>query len=80
MHVRALEFYCGIGLNFTWFDADSSPVLIGSKGGLHRALKFSDVEATVVRAFDWDQMSCRVYNANYNLNSSSIVRKVRIHL
>ncbi|KAH8120734.1 S-adenosyl-L-methionine-dependent methyltransferase [Phellopilus nigrolimitatus] len=78
MHVRALEFYCGIGLNFPWFDADSSPVLIGSKGGLHRALKLSDVEATVVRAFDWDQMSCRVYNANYNLNSSSIVRKTDI--
>ncbi|TDL15844.1 S-adenosyl-L-methionine-dependent methyltransferase [Rickenella mellea] len=34
-------------------------------GGLHLALKRSSVVATVVRAFDWDQTACRVYEANY---------------
>ena len=35
------------------------------EGGLHRALQISNVNATVVRAFDWDQTSCRVYEANH---------------
>ncbi|KAH9836755.1 S-adenosyl-L-methionine-dependent methyltransferase [Rhodofomes roseus] len=34
-------------------------------GGLHRALTESRVDGQVVRAFDWDQSSCRVYAANY---------------
>lgn len=36
-------------------------------GGLHRGLNASTVLATVVRAFDWDQMSCQVYNVNYGV-------------
>lgn len=42
-------------------------------GGLHRALQVSDIDAQVVRAFDWDQLACRVYDANYG---DGIVKKV----
>ncbi|KLO06314.1 S-adenosyl-L-methionine-dependent methyltransferase [Schizopora paradoxa] len=34
-------------------------------GGLHRALQKSNVDATVIRAFDWDQTACRVYEENH---------------
>ncbi|KAM5542214.1 hypothetical protein V8D89_004087 [Ganoderma adspersum] len=44
-------------------------------GGLHCALSRSNVEGTVVRAFDWDQAACRVYSANHGLD---VVRKVDI--
>ncbi|PIL29903.1 DNA methyltransferase [Ganoderma sinense ZZ0214-1] len=37
-------------------------------GGLHCALSRSNVEGTVVRAFDWDQAACRVYSANHGLD------------
>ncbi|EJD04475.1 S-adenosyl-L-methionine-dependent methyltransferase [Fomitiporia mediterranea MF3/22] len=47
----------------------------GIGGGLHRALELSNVDASVVRAYDWDQTSCRVYEANYG---PGIVRKVDI--
>ncbi|KAI5119794.1 hypothetical protein M0805_006591 [Coniferiporia weirii] len=44
-------------------------------GGLHRALKLSNIDATVVRAFDWDQTSCLVYDAVYGPGT---VRKIDI--
>ncbi|KAI1784689.1 S-adenosyl-L-methionine-dependent methyltransferase [Ganoderma leucocontextum] len=44
-------------------------------GGLHCALSRSNVQGTVVRAFDWDQAACRVYSANQGLG---VVRKVDI--
>ena len=44
-------------------------------GGLHYALSRSNVEGTVVRAFDWDQAACRVYAANHGLG---VVRKVAV--
>ncbi|KAF7321963.1 Dna methyltransferase [Mycena kentingensis (nom. inval.)] len=34
-------------------------------GGLHLALKRSEADATVVRAFDWDLAACEVYEANF---------------
>ena len=40
---------------------------------MHCALERSNVDAQVVRAFDWDQLACRVYDANYG---KGIVRKV----
>lgn len=42
-------------------------------GGLHRAFQESKVDGSVVRAFDWDQCACRVYEANYG---AGIVQKV----
>ncbi|ESK88473.1 dna methyltransferase [Moniliophthora roreri MCA 2997] len=44
-------------------------------GGLHLALKTSKVEATVCRAFDWDQNACKVYEANHG---SGLVEKIDI--
>ncbi|KAK2462115.1 hypothetical protein APHAL10511_006578 [Amanita phalloides] len=44
-------------------------------GGLHLALKRSNVNATVVQAFDWDQLACQVYLLNHGPN---IVSKVDI--
>ncbi|KAI0696481.1 S-adenosyl-L-methionine-dependent methyltransferase [Cerioporus squamosus] len=44
-------------------------------GGLHRALAQSNVQGSVVRAFDWDQSACRVYTANYG---QRVVQKVDI--
>jgi hypothetical protein len=35
-------------------------------GGLHRGLLRSSQEATVIRAFDWDQNARCVYAANYD--------------
>ncbi|KAJ3500737.1 hypothetical protein NLJ89_g9659 [Agrocybe chaxingu] len=43
-------------------------------GGLHIALSRSDVDAQVIRAFDWDQTACQVYEANHG----DIVQKVDI--
>ncbi|GJE94260.1 DNA methyltransferase [Phanerochaete sordida] len=34
-------------------------------GGLHQALRRSRADGTVVRAYDWDQAACQVYQANY---------------
>lgn len=34
-------------------------------GGLHMALKRSSANATVVQAFDWDQLACQVYSLNH---------------
>ena len=34
-------------------------------GGLHRALKTSDIPGTIVRSYDWDQTACQVYQANH---------------
>ncbi|KAH9036647.1 S-adenosyl-L-methionine-dependent methyltransferase [Lactarius pseudohatsudake] len=47
-------------------------------GGLHTALTRSAVsdDATVVRAFDWDQSACAVYAANHG---PGIVRRVDIN-
>ncbi|RPD59364.1 S-adenosyl-L-methionine-dependent methyltransferase [Lentinus tigrinus ALCF2SS1-7] len=44
-------------------------------GGLHRALAQSNVQGSVVRAFDWDQSAYRVYTANYG---QRVVHKVDI--
>ncbi|KAF8624860.1 hypothetical protein AX15_005739 [Amanita polypyramis BW_CC] len=44
-------------------------------GGLHLALTRSNADATVVQAFDWDQMACQVYSLNHGPN---IVSKVDI--
>ncbi|KAK7041450.1 hypothetical protein VNI00_009316 [Paramarasmius palmivorus] len=44
-------------------------------GGLHLALETSKVEATVCRAFDWDQNACKVYEANYG---SGLAQRVDI--
>ena len=54
-------------------EQDSDAVLPVFTGGLHCALSRSNVEGTVVRAFDWDQAACRVYAANHGLG---VVRKV----
>ncbi|PFH50717.1 hypothetical protein AMATHDRAFT_192665 [Amanita thiersii Skay4041] len=42
-------------------------------GGLHLALKRSNVNSTVVRAFDWDQTACNVYESNFGQNTVSKV-------
>ncbi|KAI0321904.1 S-adenosyl-L-methionine-dependent methyltransferase [Amylostereum chailletii] len=44
-------------------------------GGLHFALARSNVQVTVVGAFDWDQIACQVYAANHGHN---IAHKVDI--
>ncbi|KAJ7836338.1 S-adenosyl-L-methionine-dependent methyltransferase [Mycena olivaceomarginata] len=44
-------------------------------GGLHLALSRSDVSVSVTNAFDWDQIACDVYSANYG---RGIARKVDI--
>ena len=71
--LRALEFYSGIGecpsLPQTPLRADRR----SSLGGLHLALAQSNVDGSVVRAFDWDQAACRVYAANHG---PDVVRKV----
>ena len=45
-------------------------------GGLHYALSRSSVRnnATVVRAFDWDQLACAVYTANHGPGIAHSVR------
>ena len=63
MTIRALEFYSGIGQLRICYALET--VWLIFPGGLHRALQVSDVDCAVVRAFDWDQTSCRVYEANY---------------
>jgi hypothetical protein len=35
-------------------------------GGLHQALLRTSVDATVVRAFDWDQNACQVYSHQHS--------------
>ncbi|KAJ7760338.1 S-adenosyl-L-methionine-dependent methyltransferase [Mycena olivaceomarginata] len=42
-------------------------------GGLHLALSRSDVSVSVTNAFDWDQIACDVYSANYG---RGVARKV----
>jgi site-specific DNA-cytosine methylase len=37
-------------------------------GGLHLALKRSNLEGSIIRAFDWDQTACQVYTANLGPN------------
>ncbi|KAJ7585783.1 S-adenosyl-L-methionine-dependent methyltransferase [Mycena floridula] len=44
-------------------------------GGLHLALKRSKANGSVLRAFDWDQTACQVYEANYG---STTVQKTDI--
>ena len=66
MTIRALEFYSGIGQLRICYALET--VWLIFPGGLHRALQVSDVDCAVVRAFDWDQTSCRVYGANYGPN------------
>ncbi|KAJ7795712.1 S-adenosyl-L-methionine-dependent methyltransferase [Mycena olivaceomarginata] len=44
-------------------------------GGLHLALSRSDVSVSVTNAFDWDQIACDVYSANYG---RGVARKVDI--
>ncbi|OCH88975.1 S-adenosyl-L-methionine-dependent methyltransferase [Obba rivulosa] len=46
-------------LQSSYFEAESPA------GGLHRAFSQSNVNGSVVRAYDWDQCACRVYDANY---------------
>ncbi|THU88196.1 S-adenosyl-L-methionine-dependent methyltransferase [Dendrothele bispora CBS 962.96] len=46
-------------------------------GGLHLSLKRSNVPASILQAFDWDQNACRVYAANYG---NDIAKKVDISL
>lgn len=74
--IRALEFYCGIGKV-----SRPSTVILSTYGigGLHCALSRSSVgnNATVVRAFDWDQLACAVYTANHG---PGIAHSVRVKL
>ncbi|TBU37670.1 S-adenosyl-L-methionine-dependent methyltransferase, partial [Dichomitus squalens] len=44
-------------------------------GGLHCALAQSNVDGSIVHAFDWDQAACRVYSAN---QSHAVVQKADI--
>ncbi|KAH9949520.1 S-adenosyl-L-methionine-dependent methyltransferase [Amylocystis lapponica] len=44
-------------------------------GGMHRALSRSVINGSVVRAFDWDQCACRVYEVNHGKN---VIQKVDI--
>ncbi|CAL1697281.1 unnamed protein product [Somion occarium] len=44
-------------------------------GGLHKALDTSSVSGSVIRAYDWDQSACQVYDANYG---KGIVKKADI--
>lgn len=46
-------------------------------GGLHLALSRSKYLSQVIRAFDWDQSACSVYEANYG---PGIVKKVSAQL
>ncbi|KAL5534720.1 hypothetical protein ACEPAG_1184 [Sanghuangporus baumii] len=46
-------------------------------GGLHRALQASEISCTMIRAFDWDQMSCRIYETNHG---PGIINKIDISL
>lgn len=75
MTIQAIEFYSGIGTVNLVFEEDFEALIVLIIGGLHRALQKSNVDATVVRAFDWDQTACRVYEENYGKGS---VRKVRV--
>jgi len=73
--IRALEFYCGIGK-----EVESGHQLSYCQhygiGGLHYALSRGSVgnDATVVRAFDWDQLACAVYTANHGPGIAHSVR------
>jgi hypothetical protein len=71
--IRAIEFYCGIG-RVGWPSAFIVPTC--GIGGLHYALSRSSVgnNATVVRAFDWDQLACAVYTANHGPGIAHSVR------
>jgi hypothetical protein len=71
--IRALEFYCGIGK----VGGPSAFILpTFGIGGLHCALSRSSVgnNATIVRAFDWDQLACTVYTANHGPGIAHRVR------
>ncbi|KAL0566340.1 hypothetical protein V5O48_015673, partial [Marasmius crinis-equi] len=61
-------------MNDTYWIAESN---LSGIGGLHLALSRSvlDVSARVVRAYDWDQTACKVYETNHG---SGIVEKADI--
>ena len=71
MSVRAVEFYCGIGKAKSFRIRSDDPLLSPLVnvdiriGGLHKAFETSNVSGSVVRAYDWDQSSCHVYETNY---------------
>jgi hypothetical protein len=46
------------------------------EGGLHRALSQSGVDASVIRAYDWDAVACSVYSANHG---PGIVQRVKVY-
>ena len=70
---RAIAFAAGVLLAAAWLVALVALWPSVGPGGLHLALAQSNVRGTVVRAFDWDQVACRVYAANHG---ADIVRKV----
>lgn len=70
--VRVAEFYSGIG---TTVPICSDYIISNFAGGLHLALKRSQVSGNVVRAFDWDPAACQVYEAN---NGPGIVETVSL--
>lgn len=69
--VRAIEFYAGIGA--CYIVCYNIIVTISLAGGLHFALARSHVDGTVIRAYDWDQAACQVYQRNHDSNT---VKKV----
>lgn len=71
--LRAIEFYSGIGTLSYVAHLGRSIEIIDPTGGLHLALATSLVKGRVVRAFDWDQTACKVYEANYGPH---VVQKV----
>ena len=70
---RAIEFYSGIGMLSPIAYPGRSIEILDPTGGLHLALATSMVKGRVVRAFDWDQTACKVYEANYGPH---VVQKV----
>lgn len=71
--LRAIEFYSGIGTLSYIAHPGRSIEILDRTGGLHLALATSLVKGRVVRAFDWDQTACKVYEANYGPH---VVQKV----
>lgn len=71
--VRAVEFFAGIGACYIVYNSIIVAISLALTGGLHFALARSHVDGTVIRAYDWDQAACQVYQRNHDNN---IVKKV----
>jgi len=65
----ALEFYSGIGMYGSTTCEGFPPIPRLQVGYTLR----SNVDASIVQAFDWDQTACQVYEANHGPN---IINKV----